>query len=51
MSSDEIDLADIDPLLGDDAADEPLSVADLDDATSANPSSTASPATASTPAS
>ena len=50
MSSDEIDLADIDPLLGDDGADEPLSVADLDDSTSANPSSSSSPATASTPA-
>ena len=50
MSSDEIDLADIDPLLGDDGADEPLSVGDLDDNTSANASSQSSPATASAPA-
>ena len=51
MSSDEIDLADIDPLLGDDPSDEPLSVAELDEAGSANPSSNSSPATAHTPSS
>ena len=51
MSSDEIDLADIDPLLGDDGADEPLSVGELDDASSINNSSSSSPAASSTPAS
>ena len=49
--SDEIDLADIDPLLGDDGADEPMSVAELDEAAHASSSSASSPATASTPAS